>query len=462
MRCSRVDPLTILLVIVLSVLSALLYIFIGILPGTDETATMAPVALMLLLAGVNPLLVLAWFTASIAAFKMADSIPVALAGIPGGVMAVPQVPDALVAKEHGLADTILRKGIASSAVGQFVALATTLTLSYYLMPLGDWLRATDIVLGVKVARWFWILLIGLLVLALTSKNKLLALLSIPVVALGIQGLRAVYGKPVYISFFLGITVGPLVVELLSILHKELRKSYERRGLKEVKLVRIERIPLNPLKILSGEEVAHSTLWSAVTSVLATVMSPVGLTILIGDLLKGSKRDEVRGAVLAYTVRDAIKNATYIGGTVIPLLLIGQPTGPMAAGPAMPFFTKIESLGATPRDYLLSHYSYSTIALMMLAASAIAFIVSYPILVKYSRRITLAVFRRISAEALYGLFIAIVVVLAYYDAKIPGIFGALLISLVSGLLWKLGVSLGVLFMTLVAAPTLVSLLAALPV
>jgi hypothetical protein len=68
-----------------------------------------------------------------------------------------------------------------------------------------------------------------------------------------------------------------------------------------------------LKILSGEEVAHSTLWSAVTSVLATVMSPVGLTILIGDLLKGSKRDEVRGAVLAYTVRDAIKNATYIGG-----------------------------------------------------------------------------------------------------------------------------------------------------
>ncbi len=29
----------------------------------------------------------------------------ALAGIPGSVMAVPQVPDALVAKESGLADT---------------------------------------------------------------------------------------------------------------------------------------------------------------------------------------------------------------------------------------------------------------------------------------------------------------------------------------------------------------------
>ncbi|MEM4831706.1 MAG: tripartite tricarboxylate transporter permease, partial [Sulfolobales archaeon] len=111
------DPLSLLLVLALSAASTLLYTFIGILPGTDETATMAPIALTLLLAGLDPLLVLVWFIASIAAFKMADSIPVALAGIPGGVMAVPQVPDALVAKERGLADTILRKGIAASIVG---------------------------------------------------------------------------------------------------------------------------------------------------------------------------------------------------------------------------------------------------------------------------------------------------------------------------------------------------------
>ena len=79
------DPVTVALAVLLSALSCLLYIFIGILPGTDETATMAPVALTLLLAGVDPLLVLVWFVASIAAFKMADSIPVALAGIPGAL-----------------------------------------------------------------------------------------------------------------------------------------------------------------------------------------------------------------------------------------------------------------------------------------------------------------------------------------------------------------------------------------
>ncbi|MCS7099891.1 MAG: tripartite tricarboxylate transporter permease [Sulfolobales archaeon] len=455
------DPITLVLVLALSALSTILYIFIGILPGTDETATMAPIALTLLLAGVDPLLVLAWFMASIAAFKMADSIPVALAGIPGGVMAVPQVPDALVAKERGLADTILRKGIAASVVGQVVALAVTLSLSYYIMPAGEWLRTADVVLGVRVARWFWLVLAGLIVLALTSRSKFVALVSIPSLALLIQGLRSVYGKPIFISLFLGITIGPMIFELLSMLHRDLRQAFTRRGMKEVKLVKIGRISLNPVKILSKDELAHSTLWSAVTSVLATVMSPVGLTILIGDLLREGSRDRTRGAVLAYTVRDAIKNATYVGGTLVPLLVIGVPTGPMSAGPAGPFFQKLESLGMTPRDYIVKNYDYVTIAAALLLATGISFLIAYPILVKYSRKITLAVFRRIPAEALYGLFIAIVLMLSYYDARVPGIFGTLVVSLISGALWKLGVSLGVLFMTLVAAPTLVSLLSALP-
>jgi len=455
------DPLSLLLTLALSAVSTLLYIFIGILPGTDETATMAPIALTLLLAGLDPLLVLVWFIASIAAFKMADSIPVALAGIPGGVMAVPQVPDALVAKERGLADTILRKGIAASIVGQVVALAVTLSISYYLMPAGEWLRTADVVLGVKVARWFWLVLAGLAVLALTSRSRYVALISIPSFALLIQGLRGVYGRPIFVSFFLGITIGPMIFELLSMLHKDLRQAYVRRGMKEVRLVKIGKISLNPLKILSRDELLHCSTWSAVTSVLATVMSPVGLTILIGDLLRESSKDKTRGAVLAYTVRDAIKNATYIGGTLIPLLVIGEPTGPMAAGPAAPFFQKLDSIGMTPRDYILSRYDYATIVLMILLATAVSFSIAYPILVKYSRKLTLAVFKRVPAEALYGLFIAIVIMLSYYDAKIAGIFGTLVVSLVSGALWKLGVSLGVLFMTLVAAPTLVSLLTALP-
>jgi len=72
-----------------------------------------------------------------------------------------------------------------------------------------------------------------------------------------------------------------------------------------------------------------------------------------------------------------------------------------------------------------------------------------------------VFKNVSAEALYGLLIAIVLLLAYYDAGIPGLFGTIIVSIVSGVLWRLGVSLGVLFMTLVAAPTLTAIITKIP-
>jgi hypothetical protein len=137
------------------------------------------------------------------------------------------------------------------------------------------------------------------------------------------------------------------------------------------------------------------------------MSSVGLAILIGDLLKQGKRDKVKGSVLAYAVRNAVKNATYVGKTIVPLLVIGQPTGSMSAGPASPFFQKLDTLGMSARDYLVAHYSYATIALVTLLASAVAFLVSYSILVNYSRKLTVFAFKNISAEALYGLLIAIV-------------------------------------------------------
>lgn len=440
----------VLLVVVLSIISALVYIIIGILPGTDETATMAPVALALLAAGLDPLLVLAWFIASIVAFKTADGIPVALAGIPGGVMAVPQVPDAIEAKKAGKADVILRKGVTASMVASIVSLILVLILAFYLKPVGDFLNVRDIIAGVSVPRWFWLLLAGLLILAITSRNRWLALLTIPMFALLIQGLRMAYEKNVFISFFLGITIGPLVVELLEVLSGHVRDRV-RRGLLQVRLEPIGRISLNPLTHLSKEELTHVLLWSPITSILAMVMSPVGLTILIGDIVKSLKGSVLEGSILAYTVRDGIKNATYIGGLLIPLLVIGAPTGPMSTGPGLPFFTEVN--GAIPAKYITSHYSHLEISIILLLSALIAIAITYPLLVLYSRSLTLLVFKRIPAESLYGLFIAIVVILAYHDAGLRGVLGALVVSMISGILWRNGVSLGVLFMTLVAAPTL---------
>ncbi|MDY6985493.1 MAG: tripartite tricarboxylate transporter permease [Candidatus Thermoplasmatota archaeon] len=445
----------ILLMLLLIMLSAVFYMLIGFLPGTDETATMAPIAMILLISGMDPVLVFAWFIGAIVAFKTSDSIPVALMGIPGGVMAVPQVPDAIIAKKNGLADVILRKGIVSSVIGTYVAIAVAFSLSYFLMPFTDWLGAENLIAGVGVPRWFWILFAGLIIIATSSKNKVLAFLIIPSFALLVEGLRGIYGKPVSISFFLGITIGPMMLELFSSFMKDYRKSIEREGKLEVRLHPIGKISLNPFKHVTKEETIYTTIFGTLSTFLATVISPVGLTILFGDLLKTTKKNEVEASVLAYTVRDGIKNAAYIGGIVIPLVVIGAATGPMSAGPAGPFFLDLGK-GMSASSYL-SSYSIWYLAIIALIAATISLLIVYPVLLRYSRKIALFLFKHVSAEALYALFIAIVLLLAYDDAGIAGIFGVLLVSIISGALVKAGVSLGLLFMILVAAPIVTQIL-----
>ncbi|WP_324734804.1 tripartite tricarboxylate transporter permease [Thermococcus sp. SY098] len=439
----------------LTVLSVLMYIIIGMIPGTDETATIAPITLALLAAGFDPLLVLAWFMGTIVAFKAADAVPTALAAIPGGVMAVPQVPDALVARKYGYSEIILRKGITASVIGTVVAIAIALPLSFYLTPLGDLLKTQ---MGpLNWPGWVYIIVAGIIVLAVMSKAKILALLAIFPFAMLVQGIRAVYGKPVFISIFLAITIGPILYELLTLIsphnHHLKRDSYAR-----IKLVKTGKITLNPLHHLDKLEVTLSSIFAGISSILSAFMSPVGLTILFGDLIKEAEKDELKGSLRAYAVRDAIKNATYIGGTLIPLIAIGVPTGPMSAGPAAPFFAKLDAFnGLSPRDVLLQRYSTPTIMLVIAYVTLLAALLTYVILVKYSKPLTRFVFKKIPAEALYSTFLAIVLVLSYMEAGIAGIFGSILVGLISATFARNGVSIGVLFMVLVAAPYLVALL-----
>src|SRR5699024_9922650 len=95
---------------------AILYTVIGIAPGIDDTAVLAPVTIALALAGVSPYVILAFFMSSIIAKKLTDSIPVAVAGIPGGVMAAPMVEHAMVLKKHGLPDVSIMKMASCSVI----------------------------------------------------------------------------------------------------------------------------------------------------------------------------------------------------------------------------------------------------------------------------------------------------------------------------------------------------------
>lgn len=55
------DPIIIMQMVVAGLFGAVLYTIIGVAPGTDETAVLAPVTLALILAGVSPYAILAFF-----------------------------------------------------------------------------------------------------------------------------------------------------------------------------------------------------------------------------------------------------------------------------------------------------------------------------------------------------------------------------------------------------------------
>lgn len=446
------DSVIILQMIAAALLAAAAYTIIGVTPGTDETATIAPVTLALVLSGLHPAVILSFFISAIVASKLTDSIPVAVAGIPGGVMATPMVEHAMILKKHGMSDVSIRKMASGSVIGTLVAIPVSLLLAHALVPVAD-------VIKEYASPLF---LLGAIFLALMCKNRWLALASIIPFALLIQGLRHLYwgvgvvpeGTTVFTSFFLGITIGPVVLTLFELLNKEKRDSLERFGKKTIlinKTKQIRGIP-NPFKILTKKELGMSALSSLIGSI-TFIMSPVGMTIFLGEVFSSRTKDPVKKASLAIACMESLANATYIAGTLIPLIALGIPLSPMAIGPANALFN-------APPVFTLEHnmhhiLSGNTIVWATLIGAVISVGITYFVTIKFSQQICAFVFRRIPHEAILGLFFSLVILLAFMDAGWINIGGVLLIGLVAGVLHRWGINYGVQFMVLYSAPWIIT-------
>ncbi|MFK5584099.1 MULTISPECIES: tripartite tricarboxylate transporter permease [unclassified Serinicoccus] len=445
------DPSMILWMVLASVAAALLYTAIGVAPGTDETAVLAPVTLALVLAGVPLQVVLAFFMSAIVAKKLTDSIPVAVAGIPGGVMAAPMVEHAMVLKANGRASTSIRKMASGSVIGTLVAVPASLLLAWALTPLAD-------VIADYASIIFFV---GAVVLALMSRHRWVALAAIVPFAVAIQGLRSLYqsagavpeGTTVFVSLFLGITIGPLVYSLFELLVGAKRRQLHRDSPMEITLHRTEPIRglANPFRILDRKEQASAGL-GAVAGTLTFFLTPVGMTILIGEALAARVKDTVARASRAISTMDSLTNAAYVSGVLVPLVALGLPISPMAIGPANALFNAPPVLTLEQN----MHHLLTTpeIAVATVIGAATALLLTYQVTVRYAGQIGEFVFRRIPHEALLALFVALVVLLAFMDAGVLGIAGVLMISLLAGRLHRWGVNYGVMFMTLYAAPWLV--------
>src|SRR5699024_2190521 len=111
------DTGMILQMVLASIGGAVLYTLSGIAPGTDDTYVVTPLSILLAFIDLSPNLILDFFIVAIVAKKLTDSIPVAVAGIPGGVMAAHMVDNGIVSKKHGLPDVSITKMASGSIIG---------------------------------------------------------------------------------------------------------------------------------------------------------------------------------------------------------------------------------------------------------------------------------------------------------------------------------------------------------
>jgi len=432
--------------------ASLLYTIVGAIPGADETATLAPVTLVLVLAGLHPAIVLSFFIAAIIACKLIDAVPVSVAGIPAGVMSTPLVEHALVLKRKGKTDLSIRKIAAGAILGTIVSIPVSLLLAELIVPYAEVLKSYG---GL-------VFFVGGIVLALMSDNRWLSLAAFLPFAVLIQGLRHLYWgigaipeeKTVFISFFLGITIGPAILSLFELLNKKYRKEHLTDQVHHIYLEpeeKIEGYP-NPFKILSFKETIYGGAASLAGS-FAFILSPVGLTIFLGELVSSREKDETKKASLALSTMEALAQGTYISGTLIPLIALGIPLSPMAIGPANPLFNAPPVLTL---DHNLHHLlNQGEFIVATLIGALVACLLTFYIAVKFSRQISRFVFNRIPHEALIALFISLVVMLAYMDAGWINVAGVATVGIFAGFLHRKGVNYGVLFMILYSAPWILS-------
>jgi len=436
-----------------AVVGGVIYSIIGIIPGTDETATMAPVTLILVLLGFPPVVLFSWFIGIIVAMQITHTIPTAMAALPGSTMAVPMVYNCAIAKKLGIPHIAMRKMAAGSIIGSVVAIPISVGFAMLLAPLGEYIRPY---IGV-------IFTFGAMLIAFMSRAKWGAVIALVPFAFLIQGFQQIaiqgVGKTLFISIFMGITIGPMISEIFNIFVPHVKERQMRNKPNEIWLAPDvktgNKLYPNPLKVLTKKQGKYAILGSMVSACTFT-FSPVGMTVMIGELISSRTKELYDRITTTLGVQDAVSNSTYMGELIIPLLAFGIPLSPVALGPAAPLFNAPPVFTIDPINNLhtfMASWEYIIYGLIgVLGGSLFA----YPMAIRYARSWTGKMFKSVSHEALIGAFLGLIFMLAFYEAGILGIAIALCIGVFGGILHNLfGIHTGVQFMGFYASGWIVS-------
>ena len=138
MSAELIEP--VLWAIGMAVLAGVLFTGIGLISGTDETAIVAPLALLVILIGVPPSGVIAFFLAAIISKHISHAVPTTLLGIPGDTTAVPMLREAQLLRSLGVPHIALQKAISGGVISVAIAVPLSIVFALVLTPFADAIR----------------------------------------------------------------------------------------------------------------------------------------------------------------------------------------------------------------------------------------------------------------------------------------------------------------------------------
>lgn len=436
----------IMMAFALGLLGAVVFSAIGLVSGTDETATLAPLTMLVVLLGAPPAGVLTFFLAGAVAKHMTHAVPTALLGIPGDTVATALLGDANYLRKLGVPHIALRKMITGGAVAALIAVPLSVLFAVLLAPFG----------GVIKQFAPWVFLCAALAIAYFSAGRwasVLTLVPFVVVIVALQALTGHYGVKLSVSYFLGIAVAPLIASLFSLLAPGEREQMRRSEYRVFSLAPDVKgwsgyFP-NPFKVINRRQVKVTAMAASVSSA-TFVFSPVAMTVIMGEVIGARIKQAYDRLTTVITARNGVTESTYIAETLIPLIAFGLPLSPVAAGPAAPLFN------APPRFWvdnasgqvnnlhnLLSTWDFLGYGML---AVIVAILVAYPFTMNFAHGAAAFVVRKISHEAVIATFIGLVLVIGIWEGGLLGLLVIVTVGLLGGFLARfLGFNTGVQFM-----------------
>lgn len=460
----------ILQMIGIALLMTVLYVIIGIIPGTDETSVLVPMTVILVSLKVNPLLIMSAFIAAVVTLNITDSIPTAITSIPGGVMSTPLVGHSQTLKKHGFTSYSVQWMMIGSLIGVLVSLPISLAF---------WgiFEFLSVQTGLQISNFIkqyneYIFLGGAILMSMTSKKKWVGLLAIIPFGFATAFLRnpsliidntllnflGAGRKLSMTPFFLSITTGPLVYGLFELLFPSVFKKQKVEGKMTVLLEQ------DVKKVRTGsKKVVRKTAISSALGSLLFFLSPVGVTMMLSEFATRDEKDEVQQAIQGVSVVNGLSSTTYLAGILISLFVFAFPISPAALGPGSIIFNS--GAGGVDGTFIKFGNSGLTIAkgtllVPILIGLVIGVSLSTFLGMKYSRKMTELVFKYIAQETVLIFLFSIIALLSFAEAGLYGLIIVVLVGLFSGWLNKKGAGYGVQFMALYAGGLFIEIIHAL--